>query len=105
MGFLKSLLAGMSKPDVPSLKNRNALIIDVREPYEYATGHIPGSLNVPLSQLAEYLDNDTAAFDTPILFCCQSGIRTRAAVAMARKARREAYNGRGWKWLWTQWQT
>ena len=30
----------------------NALLVDVREPDEYASGHIPGAVNLPLSAIA-----------------------------------------------------
>ena len=34
-------------------RTRNALLVDVREAGEYAAGHIPGAVNVPLSIIAE----------------------------------------------------
>ena len=33
-----------------------AYIIDARDPYEYAEGHIPGAINIPYDRLPEYLD-------------------------------------------------
>jgi len=46
-------------------------VIDVREPMEYAGGHIAGSLNVPLARLA-----DTQLPDGPLVLVCQSGNRS-----------------------------
>lgn len=37
--------------DWPSLATTDALLLDVREPAEFAGGHIPGAVNIPLSQL------------------------------------------------------
>ena len=34
------------------LANGSALLIDVREADEFATGHIPGALNIPLSRFS-----------------------------------------------------
>ena len=34
-------------------RTENALLVDVREAEEYAAGHIPGAVNVPLSTIAE----------------------------------------------------
>lgn len=46
-------------------------VIDVREPMEYAGGHIAGSLNVPLARLA-----DTQLPEGPLVLVCQSGNRS-----------------------------
>ena len=51
-------------------------VIDVREPMEFATGHIAGSLNVPLSRLAQA--------DLPrgqLVLVCQSGNRSGKGLA------------------------
>ena len=57
-----------------------ALLVDVREPEEYAQGRIPGSVNVPLSCLSAIVD---AASDksTPLFVYCLSGGRSGQAVA------------------------
>ncbi len=47
-------------------------VIDVREPMEYAGGHIAGSLNVPLSRLAQ-----ADLPQGPLVLVCQSGNRSR----------------------------
>lgn len=56
-----------------------AVLLDVREPDEYADGHIPGSRNLPLSSLdtAEILVPDR---DTPLFVYCLSGARSAQAV-------------------------
>jgi rhodanese-related sulfurtransferase len=46
-------------------------VIDVREPLEYAAGHIAGSLNVPLARLAA-----AALPRGPLVLVCQSGQRS-----------------------------
>ncbi|WP_251096337.1 rhodanese-like domain-containing protein [Streptomyces sp. Caat 7-52] len=55
-------------------------VIDVRAPGEYAGGHIPGSLNIPLDQLDRALpDIRTAARRGEILVVCASGVRSENA--------------------------
>lgn len=60
------------------------LLIDVREPAEFAVERIPGALNLPLSTF------DAAALpragDRTIVFQCAGGKRSAMAVERARKA-------------------
>jgi rhodanese-related sulfurtransferase len=55
----------------------NALVVDVREPWEYAEGHLPGAVNIPLSTLPARLAE--LPQDRPILLVCNSGSRSGVA--------------------------
>lgn len=57
-----------------------AVLVDVREEHEYAGGHVPGSVNLPLSciQDAEAVLPDKTA---PLFVYCLSGGRSRQAAA------------------------
>lgn len=57
--------------------SRAPLIVDVRKPPEYAIAHIPGAVNIPLSELAERLEEIKS--DTGVLIYCLNGTRTRKA--------------------------
>ena len=52
----------------------NAVLLDVREPEEFARGHVRGALNLPQSDLATRLNEIPK--DRPILTICQSGKRS-----------------------------
>ncbi|MGW2034967.1 rhodanese-like domain-containing protein [Streptomyces sp. NPDC001811] len=55
-------------------------VIDVRTPGEYAGGHVPGALNIPLDQLDRALpDIRSAAERRDILVVCASGARSENA--------------------------
>ncbi|WP_298424546.1 rhodanese-like domain-containing protein [Rhodoblastus sp.] len=57
-------------------------LIDVREPHEFAAGHIPGATTMPLSRFdPSQLPRDPGK---RIVFCCRSGRRTLQAIEMAR---------------------
>ena len=56
-----------------------AVLLDVRTAEEYAGGHIPGSVNVPLGKL-EGVDQ-IAKKDTPLFVYCYSGARSASAAA------------------------
>ncbi|MFE5852609.1 rhodanese-like domain-containing protein [Streptomyces sp. NPDC056500] len=58
-------------------------VIDVRTPGEYASGHLPGALNIPLDQLRKALPELTeAGHRGEILVVCASGTRSESACAL-----------------------
>lgn len=59
----------------------NALLIDVRDPEEYAAGHIPGAVNVPLSAIEE-TDLPT---DRPLFLYCLVGSRSARAAGILKR--------------------
>ena len=60
------------------IRENNPLVIDVRETYEYAMGHIAGSKHIPLGHLNSKLDA-LGAKDQEIIVVCQSGARSNYA--------------------------
>jgi rhodanese-related sulfurtransferase len=64
------------------LGSRDVSVIDVREPMEYASGHIAGSLNVPLARL-----HQADLPQGPLVLVCQSGNRSAKGVqALLRRS-------------------
>ncbi len=60
-------------------------VVDVREPHEFAAGHIPESVNLPLSRF----DPGELPSDRPVILICQAGGRSRNALNQARASGRE----------------
>jgi rhodanese-related sulfurtransferase/rubrerythrin len=60
------------------------VLIDVRQPEEYAVAHIPGATLLPLLQLEERLFELPA--DRELVFYCHSGARSEIAAALAAEA-------------------
>lgn len=60
------------------------VIIDVREADEYAAGRIPGSIWIPLGELAGRTDE--VPTDKPVVMVCRSGNRSAQAVQILQKA-------------------
>lgn len=61
-----------------------ALILDVREPQEYAAGHVPGAINIPRGVIESQIWNhvgsaEKADVERPIVLQCQSGKRATLA--------------------------
>jgi molybdopterin/thiamine biosynthesis adenylyltransferase/rhodanese-related sulfurtransferase len=64
------------------------VLVDVREPEEFATGHLAAALNVPLGELPGELAPRGARLprDGTLVFMCRSGVRSLKAGAFARRA-------------------
>jgi rhodanese-related sulfurtransferase len=62
-------------------------VVDVREPHEFAAGHIPDAVNLPLSRF-DPRDLPPATVK-PVVLHCQSGGRSRKALNEARAAGRD----------------
>jgi len=61
-----------------------AILLDVRTPQEYRSGHIPGSKNIPL-QTIDKIDTITKDKDTVLYVYCQSGARSQQATNMLKR--------------------
>ena len=71
-------------------------IVDVREPEEYAAGHIEGAVNIPLRELMRHLDELPDSRTAPILVYCHSQKRaTHALVILHELGYLKAYNLQG----------
>jgi rhodanese-related sulfurtransferase len=59
--------------------NHGALVIDVRTPSEFSSGHLPSALNIPLYQIETTLPRRVKDKSLVLLLHCQSGIRSGLA--------------------------
>jgi rhodanese-related sulfurtransferase len=70
-----------------------AAIVDVREPGEYAAGHVPGAVLIPMGQLpGRMTELDRGA---PVYVVCASGNRSAAMTGLLRSAGFDAYSVAG----------
>lgn len=70
------------KQNLPAMLEAGAVIIDVRSQGEFAGGHNPLSINIPLDQIktkAETLDKEKT-----YILCCASGARSAAALGVLK---------------------
>jgi rhodanese-related sulfurtransferase len=66
------------------IEHGDVQVIDSREPWEHAEGHVPGSINIP--HMATLPRHKELAEDKPIIFICKSGQRSAVAAEFAATA-------------------
>lgn len=64
------------------LRRNGAVIVDVREPWEFEQGHIEGALHIPLQSLPERAGE--VPTDKPVVINCHHGGRSMRAVQFLR---------------------
>ena len=75
-----------------------AIVVDVREPSEYATGHVPGSRLIPSHEIRERL------YELPrgatLYLICANGARSLDLIPFMRAVGYDAYSVAGGMWAW-----
>ena len=91
-------------PEVPPAeacalqRDEDALVLDVREAFERRRGHVPGSVHVPLGEVAARADE--LPRDRPIVVHCAAGTRSAKAAAILREKGFDARNVAGGMIAW-----
>ena len=67
------------------LVHAGARLVDVRTPAEFAAGHLPGAINIPVQELADRLA-ELQPKDTPVVLYCRSGRRSSTAARTLKSA-------------------
>lgn len=92
---IKKLL-GIKTTDYAQLVKEGAIILDVRTSGEFATGHIKGSLNIPVDKLSQNLGK-LKDKNKPVITCCASGMRSASAKNILQfNGFVNVYNGGAW---------
>lgn len=96
LNTLKNLLGFGPKIEYSRLVKEGAIILDVRSKSEYASGHIKGSMHIPVDQLGMQLSK-LKDKNKAIITCCASGMRSGAAKGLLKaNGYKEVYNGGSW---------
>src|ERR1035437_4849110 len=92
---LKKLL-GFKTINYAQLVNEGAIILDVRTSGEFSTGHIKGSINIPVNLLVNNLSK-LKVKNKPVITCCASGMRSASAKSILQSnGFSNVYNGGSW---------
>ena len=89
---LNQLMQNCSNGDCPK-------VLDVREPWEFKQGHVPGAVLIPLGQLSSRLEELNP--EVPVAVICASGNRSQSAAALlGQKGFKTLYNVLGGTGAW-----
>jgi len=83
---LNSSVTASQLRDQPS-PSTPALLVDVRSGSEFASGHIPGAVNIPMDQIEARLDD--LGRDLPIVLICQAGKRAQMTASLLEPCQRQ----------------
>ncbi len=68
------------------IRDRDALVVDVREPHEFAAGRIPNAELIPLREIGYHVENLRRHGDRPIILSCRTGGRSETACRFLRQS-------------------
>jgi rhodanese-related sulfurtransferase len=89
---LHQIIQNCSNGDCP-------VVVDVREPWEYRQGHVPGAVLIPLGQLSSRVKE--LDLERPVAVICASGNRSQSAAALlGQKGFKTIYNVSGGTSAW-----
>lgn len=78
--FFRPVGKAVNPGEATLLINReDARVLDVRETAEFAAGHIPDAINIPVAKLAERMHEIEKFKGKPLIVCCAAGMRSNKA--------------------------
>jgi|SRR5665647_265600 len=96
LSLIKKILGIGPKADLSELVKGGAVILDVRTKGEYGSGHIRGSVNIPVDQLHKNL-HKLKDKKRPVITCCESGMRSYSAKGILKSnGFTNVHNGGSW---------
>jgi phage shock protein E len=77
------------------IKEKQGTIVDVRTTTEFMGGNVEGSINIPLQEIQERMD-ELKNLKEPLVLCCASGNRSGQATQFLTQQGIECCNGGSW---------
>jgi rhodanese-related sulfurtransferase len=77
------------------IKEKLAVLVDVRTAIEFSGGHVAGSINIPLQEITKRLD-EIKEIEGPLVLCCASGNRSYIAAQWLSGQGVICFNGGAW---------
>lgn len=77
------------------IQEKSCTIVDVRSRAEFMGGHVAGSVNIPLNEIPDRIE-ELKLMKQPLVLCCASGNRSGQAERFLSQLNMECYNGGSW---------
>lgn len=77
------------------IKEKQGTIVDVRTTSEFMGGNVAGSINIPLQEIQQRID-ELKNLNQPLVLCCASGNRSGQATHFLSQQGIECCNGGSW---------
>ncbi len=77
------------------IQEKQGTIVDVRTPAEFMGGNVAGSINIPLQELPQRME-EVKSLKQPLVLCCASGGRSGSATNYLSSLGIECVNGGSW---------
>jgi rhodanese-related sulfurtransferase len=77
------------------IKEKQGTIVDVRTTTEFMGGNVEGSINIPLQEIQQRMD-ELKNLKEPLVLCCASGNRSGQATQFLTQQGIECCNGGSW---------
>jgi phage shock protein E len=77
------------------IKEKQCTLVDVRTAREFERSSAEGSINIPLQEIADRID-ELKNLKQPLVLCCASGARSLQATEYLKLQGIECYNGGSW---------
>lgn len=77
------------------IREGKGTIVDVRTPGEFMGGNVKGSINIPLQEIPERMD-EIKSLNQPLVLCCASGGRSSNAEGYLSNNGIDCVNGGPW---------
>ncbi len=81
-GFGKSKKISQKEAKEQLDKDDSIIVIDVRDDYEFANGHIKNAINIPMSKLVDEIEGKVPDKKCKIFVNCLSGGRSKASCSL-----------------------
>lgn len=82
--LFRGFMGKTSSLDARALVAKGARLVDVRSPGEFAGGHIPGAVNIPVDQI-DRRAGEIGPKEAGVVVYCASGMRSASAAGTLRK--------------------
>jgi rhodanese-related sulfurtransferase len=96
MNLFQKLFSSAPAVDLKSIIDEGAFLVDVRTPGEFSSGHVPGSVNIPLDSVPNQLTKFKNKKN--IIVFCRSGARSgQAKSILQQNGYANVINGGTWE--------